>query len=64
MTKLAKTIKQTRKFVADMNQTEFAMHMGTSVTSICAYETDKRKPSVDFLQKLVKLYNVNPNELF
>lgn len=46
-----------------LSQEEISTQIGISYRAYTSYERGDRKPSIDFLEKLVKVYNVNLNWL-
>lgn len=47
-----------------LSQAEFAKQFDTAPSTISTYETETREPSLDFLQAVIKKYNVSYDWLF
>jgi len=55
--KTGKIIKIIREW-SDMSQKEFAESVGKSVSTIQSYETSRRKYTLDTLNKIAKIHNL------
>jgi len=42
----------------NLTQKQLAIMVGVSVTSICLYETGKRSPRTNHLEKLIKIFDL------
>ena len=62
MAKLHEMLTYLRK-KKDMSQQELADKIGVSRSTVGMYETGKREPEIDILQKLSDIYGVSMNTL-
>ncbi len=55
-----KRLKEVRKKLNNITQTEFAKQMGMAKSSLCEIESGEVKPGFDFFYKLIRLFGINP----
>lgn len=62
MSTLGQRIKEFRKN-RNMTQEELATALNTSKTAISRYESDKREPSLDIIERIASILNVDVGEI-
>ena len=61
MSKFSMRLMQLR-WSLDMTRKEFAESLGMNQSTYTSYETIRKHPSVELMQKLVLVYNIDLNE--
>ena len=61
MSKFSMRLMQLR-WSLDMTRKAFAESLGMNASTYTSYETVRKHPSVELMQKLIKVYNINLNE--
>lgn len=62
MSLFGKRLSKFRKFL-ELSQKEFADRLNVHQVTIARYETNKIKPTSEFMERLVDVYNINANWL-
>jgi transcriptional regulator with XRE-family HTH domain len=60
---IGKRLKIIRKHLG-ITQSKAAAETGVSISTFRKYESEKNFPRIDFVEKFIRRYNVNPNWLF